>query len=78
MTDKQIIETIKRIKTYCLRLHLKTRIEENPCEYCEFYSKHITKRKNVCQLMQLLGNMTCEPRCWNLPKIEEIIKGETE
>ena len=78
MTDKQIIETIKRIKIYCLRLHLKTRFEENPCNYCEFQAKHRSKRKNVCQLTNLLGNMTCEPQRWNLPRLEEIIKGETE
>lgn len=79
MTDKKIIETIKRIKIHCHRIHLQAEIYGiDPCSQCEFYIRHRSKRKNVCQLMQLLGNMTCEPRLWNLPRLEEIIKGETE
>ena len=79
MTDKQIIDTIKRIKIHCHRLHLRAEIYWlDPCSQCEFQAMHRSKRNNVCQLTNLLGNMTCEPRYWNLPRIEEIVKGETE
>lgn len=79
MTDKQIIETIKRIKIHCHRLHLQAEIDwSDPCSRCEFWTEHRSKRNNVCQITNLLGNMTCEPRYWNLPRIEEIIKGETD
>lgn len=78
MTDEHILETIKRIKIYCHRRHLNPNFWEDPCQYCVFCIKHKSKRGNVCQLTQLIGSMTCEPRLWNLPRLEEIIKGETD
>lgn len=79
MTDEKLIEMLKKIKEYCRKLDSLAYVYTiNPCENCQFYFKHPTKRKNICQITNLLGNMTSQPRYWDIERLEKIIKGETE
>ena len=78
MTDKQILDTLWNIKRHCSELADDCfddyDLYMNSCARCIFQSKHPSKRKNVCQITLLIGNMTNEPRLWDMERIGEILE----
>jgi hypothetical protein len=61
MTDRQIIETLKNIKEYCLKRQCGER--------CIFYAKN----QNICQIKELFGELYKTPDWWNFSEIKEIL-----
>lgn len=67
MTDKQLINTLRNIKDYCVSPH---------CKVCKFYMEK-EEGDNVieyCQIKQLAFYLeSVSPVYWNIDRIEEII-----
>lgn len=61
MTDKQIIETFRKIKEYCT---------DRECYNCKFDSDY------ECQIIKLKNQLDGLPYEWNMKAIERIIKHE--
>ena len=64
ITDKQIIEVLKKTKQYC-ETH-----KENNCANCKFFNY---RRIIWCQIKNLVGCLYTEPKEWDMKIIEEII-----
>ena len=64
MTDKQIIETLRNIKTYCNSFGMHSK--------CKFYNPSTSDRCVICELMTELQKT--EPSYWDMDAIERIIK----
>jgi len=77
MTDKQLIETLRNIKEYCAKCNKTTDngfdIEFHICDGCKFKTINKSYRGNNCQLTMLIGNLTSQPRFWDMGKVERII-----
>ena len=63
MTDKQIIEMLNNIKTYC---------RHRDCYDCTF---EFSKTSNsCCQIMLLVKEMSVTPSQWDIEEIERLVK----
>ena len=60
MSDKEIIKTIKRIKSHCY--------DGRCCNFCPMFIND-----NRCQIAWLMGLLADVPNKWNIEKIEEVI-----
>ncbi len=58
MSDKELIEVLKKIHLHCGR---------TKCDDCKFYGNY------YCQISWLTGLLAKTPHNWNMNKIEEVI-----
>ena len=64
MTDKQILETFRKLKEYC--------VSKRDCIGCQFlYMKN--KNCGYCQLEELGWILSITPKHWDMKEIERII-----
>ena len=64
MTDKQIVETFRKLKEYC--------VSKRDCGGCRFfYIKN--KSCGYCQLEEIAWICSISPKYWNIKEIERII-----
>lgn len=66
MTDKQIIETLVRIKEYCRKC--KT------CKECKFLIDKDEKGDGNCQIQNIFYELDGFPSQWDMEELERIIK----
>lgn len=66
-TDEKLIEWLRKIKEHC---------EKHECNKCQFNIKKKYGDYYSCQVIDLFDYLDgCgNPRCWNMEKIERIIK----
>lgn len=67
MSDKELIETIKKIRDHCTYSYY--------CSNCKFYLgeiEHLQSNK-CCQISWLTGLLANAPSKWDIKKIEEVI-----
>ncbi len=64
MTDKQLVETFRKLKEYC--------VSKNNCIGCRFsYMKN--KYCGYCQLEEIGQIFSISPKHWDMEEIERII-----
>lgn len=74
MTDNDIMQVLHRIHKMCRKRMYNYEPFHPMCQGCVFEVYKPSKRRNTCQVTQLLGHLSARPHEWDMEVIEEVLK----